>query len=127
MSTIDFPDLNIPEIKVLFNHIYELKKGVRRMALYTMNKKNQTYAVARVESQGLSYAIQEIDGCRINLFIGYEECIAAIRMFVDRPLNQLTPEEDFILGALLGYDVCMQCKRFCSRKSEQIRNSQDIA
>lgn len=40
MSTIDFPDLNIPEIKVLFNHIYELKKGVRRMALYTMNKKN---------------------------------------------------------------------------------------
>ena len=127
MSTIDFPDLNIPEIKVLFNHIYELKKGVRRMALYTMNKKNLAYAVTRVQSQGLSYAIQEIDGYRINLFIGCEECIAAIRMFIDRPLNQLTPEEDFILGALLGYDVCMHCKRFCSRKSEQIRNSQDIA
>lgn len=58
MSTIDFPDLNIPEIKVLFNHIYELKKGVRRMALYTMNKKNLDYAVARVKSQGLAYAIQ---------------------------------------------------------------------
>lgn len=127
MSTIDFPDLNIPEIKVLFNHIYELKKGVRRMALYTMNKKNQEYAVARVRSQGLAYAIQEIDAHRINLFIGCEECISAIRMFVDRPLNQLTPEEDFILGALLGYDVCMQCKRFCSRKQEQLKNSQDIA
>lgn len=85
MSTIDFPDLNIPEIKVLFNHIYELKKGVRRMALYTMNKKNLAYAVTRVQSQGLSYAIQEIDGYRINLFIGCEECIAAIRMFIDRP------------------------------------------
>ena len=24
--------LNIPEVKVFFNHIYELKKGVRRMA-----------------------------------------------------------------------------------------------
>ena len=97
------------------------------MALYTMNKKNLDYAVARVKGQGLAFAIQEIDGCRINLFIGCEECIAAIRMFVDRPLNLLTPEEDFILGALLGYDVCMQCKRFCSRKSEQLKSSQDIA
>ena len=25
------------------------------------------------------------------------------------------PEEDFILGALLGYDICMQCERFCKR------------
>ena len=33
-----------------------------------------------------------------------------------RPLNQLTAEEDFILGAMLGYDLCQQCKRYCSKK-----------
>ena len=26
------------------------------------------------------------------------------------------PEEDFILGAMLGYDLCQQCKRYCSKK-----------
>lgn len=34
---------------------------------------------------------------------------------ITRPLQQLSPEEDFILGALLGYDICMQCERFCKR------------
>ncbi len=34
-----------------------------------------------------------------------------------RPLNQLTPEEDFILGTMLGYDLCAQCERFCERKA----------
>lgn len=28
----------------------------------------------------------------------------------------LTPEEDFILGAMLGYDICAQCERYCKRK-----------
>ena len=31
-------------------------------------------------------------------------------------LISFTPEEDFILGALLGYNICKQCERFCSRK-----------
>ena len=37
---------------------------------------------------------------------------------VDKPLNQLTPEEDFILGAMLGYDICAQCERYCARKNK---------
>ena len=28
----------------------------------------------------------------------------------------LSPEEDFILGAMLGYDICAQCERYCERK-----------
>lgn len=40
----------------------------------------------------------------------------AIRHIITRPLNQLTPEEDFILGAMLGYDICQQCKRYCGKK-----------
>jgi hypothetical protein len=43
----------------------------------------------------------------------------AIRLIVTRPLNQLTPEEDFILGAMLGYDICAQCERYCKRKCKR--------
>lgn len=39
---------------------------------------------------------------------------------VTRPLNRLTPEEDFILGAMLGYDICAQCKRYCTRKARKM-------
>ena len=35
---------------------------------------------------------------------------------ITKPLNQLTPEEDFILGAMLGYDIRVQCERYCERK-----------
>lgn len=38
---------------------------------------------------------------------------------ITRPLNQLSPEEDFILGALLGYDIRMQCECYCSRKCQK--------
>ena len=72
------------DLKVLMNHIYEYKKGVRRL----------------------------------NLFFGKKECLDAIRMIVTKPLCQLTPEEDFILGAMLGYDICAQCERYCERKKK---------
>lgn len=26
------------------------------------------------------------------------------------------PEEDFMLGIMLGYDISMQCERYCKRK-----------
>ena len=88
-------------MKVLMNHIYEYKKGVRRMVLFTFNKKYEDFAIRR-----------------LNLYFGREECLNAIRMIVTRPLNLLTPEEDFMLGAMLGYDICAQCERYCERKDK---------
>ena len=32
-------DINPVELKVFLNHIYEFKKGVRQMILFTANKK----------------------------------------------------------------------------------------
>ena len=32
---------------------------------------------------------------------------------------KLSPEEDFMLGALLGYDICAQCERYCKRKCKR--------
>ena len=87
------------EIRIFLNHVYEFKKGVRNMVLYTMNKEYEAFAIRRLERQNISYLIQEVNANKINLFFGKAECMDAIRHIIIRPLNHLTPEEDFILGA----------------------------
>lgn len=88
------------DLKVLMNHIYEYKKGVRRLVLYTFNKKYESFAITRLERQNIDYIIQPVGNDRLNLFFGKKECLDAIRMIITKPLCQLTPEEDFILGAI---------------------------
>ena len=90
--------------------------AVRNMVLFTFNKRHAEFATRRLQHSGISYIIQPVGNDRLNLFFGKKQCLDAIRMIVNRPLNQLTPEEDFILGAMLGYDICAQCERFCERK-----------
>lgn len=104
------------EIKVFLNHLYEYKKGVRSMVLHTMPGKYIDFVAQRLEKQKIDYCIQSINPDKINLFFGRTECIEAIRHMAVRPLNELTPEEDFILGAMLGYDICGQCRRYCERR-----------
>ena len=104
------------DMKVLMNHIYEYQKGVRQMVLYTFNKKHEVFAVTRLQKQNIPYIIQNVGNNNVNLFFGRQECLDAIQLIVTKPLNQLTPEEGFILGAMLGYDIRVQCERFCERK-----------
>ena len=104
-------------LKVLMNHIYELHKGVRHMVLFTCNKKYSEQTIQRLESQGIPYLLQPAGQQNLNVYFGRRECLEAIRLIVTRPLNLLTPEEDFILGAMLGYDICAQCERYCKRKN----------
>lgn len=104
------------DMKVLMNHIYEYKKGVRQMVLYTFNKKYEQFAISRLQRQKIHYVVQPVGNNRLNLFFGQQTCIEAIRLMVNKPLNRLTPEEDFILGAMLGYDIRLQCERYCQRK-----------
>ncbi len=44
-------DINPVELKVFLNHIYELKKGVRQMVLYTTKRKYEDFAVKRLINQ----------------------------------------------------------------------------
>lgn len=113
-----------PDMKVLMNHIYEYKKGVRQMVLFTFNKRYEDYATARLKRQNISYILHPVGNDRINLFFGRKQCLEAIRLMVTRPLSQLTPEEDFILGAMLGYDICAQCERYCERKCRSCMKAQ---
>ena len=112
-------ELSGATLKVLMNHIYELHKGVRHMVLFTCNKKYSELAIQRLESQGIPYILQPAGRQNVNVYFGRRECLEAIRLFVTRPLHQLTPEEDFILGAMLGYDLCAQCERYCKRKQSK--------
>lgn len=112
------------DMKVLMNHIYEFKKGVRKMVLFTFNKKYEEFALDRLKRQNINYIIQPVGNDRMNLFFGKKECMDAIRLMINRPLNQLTPEEDFMLGALLGYDICAQCERYCERKCRTYKVAQ---
>ena len=59
---------------------------------------------------------QPVTDSKVNLYFGNRLCLNAVRTFVHKPLNELTPEEDFMLGAMLGYDIARQCERFCKRK-----------
>lgn len=125
-SVNDMPqnELLSADMKVLMNHIYEYKKGVRQMVLYTFNRKYEQQAIARLEHQNIDYLIIPVGKDNLNLFFGRRECLDAIRLMVNRPLNQLSPEEDFILGAMLGYDICRQCERYCERKGRDYKMAQ---
>ena len=115
-KTMERTEIHPTELKVFMNHIYELKKGVRQMVLFTVNRKYEEAAVSRLRRQNIDFMVQPVDSRKVNLFFRKRESIHAIRRMLDRPLNQLTPEEDFILGAMLGYDICAQCERYCLRK-----------
>ena len=104
------------ELRIFLNHIYEYEKGIRSMVLFTMSKEHEEYAINRLNKKEIAYAVQDVVDNKINLYFGRPECIEAIKLFVNKPLNQLSPEEDFMLGAMLGYNICQQCERFCSRK-----------
>ena len=75
------------DMKMFMHHIYEFKKGVRSLVLCTMCRTCASIVAERLRGQQIGYMIQEVS------------------------------EEDFMLGAMLGYDISMQCRRYCDRKS----------
>ena len=106
------------EVRIFLSHVYEYKKGVRRMVLYTLSRKYLSFVTQRLKGQGISYYIQEVTPTKINLFFGHPQCVEVMKRIIKVPLNELSPEEDFIVGTLLGYDLCLQCDRYCTRKDE---------
>lgn len=65
-------DLMSADMKVLMNHIYEYQKGVRRMVLYTANRRYEKFAVERLSHQHIDYIIQPVGTDRMNLFFRSE-------------------------------------------------------
>ena len=105
------------ELKIFMHQIYEFKKGVRNLVLCTMCPTCAALVAERLRGQRIEYLIQEVTDNKVNLYFGKRACLDAVRAFIDKPLNRLTPEQDFMLGAMLGYDIIQQCERFCWQRS----------
>jgi len=94
----------------------------RKVRHVNWRKNNHTFSLVKLFN--ISLNSRRVGNKNINIFFGKEECINAIKLMVNRPLNQLSPEEDFILGALLGYDIRVQCERYCKRKCDTCTKAQ---
>ena len=100
------------ELRVFSHHIYEYKKGLRNLILTTEKEANRKIITDRLEREKISYLIQNVDNAKINVFFGNPNAINVIKSFNQPKLNEYTPEQDFILGTLLGYDKIQQCQRY---------------
>ncbi len=110
-------------MKVLSHHIYEYKKGLRNLVLHTMSSAHLKEAVAKLESNNIAYLVREVTIDKVNIFFGADECIKVIEHFGDKKLNEFTPEQDFILGIMLGYARLQQCNRYIDlhQKKENLK------
>jgi len=107
-------------MKVFCHHIYEYKKGLRNLILHTMSASDVELALKKLNANKIHYAIQQVNSQKVNVFFGAKECVDVIRCFCHKRLNKLTPEEDFILGTLLGYNQVVQCARYLKNKEASL-------
>jgi len=101
---------------VFVHHIYEYKKGLRRMVLHTTGAEHRGEIVCKLLSLGIDHHVVDVHPSKINVFFGDPRCIAVIRSFEHLDLSRLSDEQDFIMGTLLGYDTLGQCRRYLKRK-----------
>lgn len=105
------------DLKVFHHHIYEYKKGVRNLILTTEKASSKQYIERRLISENIDYVVQDVNSEKINVYFGAKDCVEVVRTFVNKRLNELSPEEDFILGIMLGYDRIKQCERYLKLKN----------
>lgn len=113
MSAEDF--YTYDSMKLFMHQIYEYRKGVRQLVLCTMCTACAKIMRERLESQGIPYLEQPVGERKVNLYFGNAVCLKVVQTFIHKAMHELTPAEDFMLGAMLGYDIRQQCERFCKR------------
>lgn len=101
-------------MQILVNSIYELNKGVRHLFLLTAGRPDLPGIRRRLEVEGVDYFVQDVNAAKCNVFFGKAALVRTARHIAGKPLNQMSPEEDFMLGTLLSYDKERQCERYLS-------------
>ena len=96
-------------MKLFLHQIYEFQKGVRSLVLCTMCRTCASLLSERLERLGIAYRIQSVTDSKVNLYFGNRMCLETVATFIHKPLNELSAEEDFMLGAMLGYDIAGPC------------------
>ena len=86
-------------MKLFLHQIYEFQKGVRSLVLCTMCRTCASLLSERLERLGIAYRIQSVTDSKVNLYFGNRMCLETVATFIHKPLNELSAEEDFMLGA----------------------------
>ncbi len=110
----------IADLRVFHHHIYEFKKGIRNLILTTEKSRYKESIANKLKKENIDYLIHDVDSNKINVYFGTKECVDVVRTFSPR-LNELTPEQDFMLGIMLGYDRVKQCERYMKIKNNVIK------
>ena len=110
------------ELRVFYHHIYEYKKGLRSLVLTTEKAANRTIIEAKLQKENIPYIIKDVNSKNINVFFGNKDCIRVVSTFNSR-LDKITPEQDFMLGIMLGYDKILQCKRYFIMRDKFIKKN----
>ncbi len=121
-NIIDFKKMN-SDLRVFNHHIYEYKKGLRLLILTTEKKEYKEKIIHRLNQMNVDYVISDLknDNNKINVFFGDASCVQIIKNFGNdiSNLSNLNPEQDFILGAMLGYCRKQQCERYLKLKNKE--------
>ncbi len=110
----------ISDLRVFHHHIYEFKKGIRNLILTTEKSKYKETISNKLKKENIDYLIHDVDSNKINVYFGTKECVDVVKTFSSR-LNELSPEQDFMLGIMLGYDRVKQCERYMKIKNNVIK------
>lgn len=113
--------------RIATHHIYEYEKGIRYLVLCTLSHTDCQAILPKLRGRGIDYYCKQTpSGNKTNLFFGRSACIETVRRLLEsKDLHELGHEEDFIIGAMLGYDLCGQCERYLGRlcQSQQQANT----
>ena len=104
------------QYQLFANHLYEYKKRLRDIVLFTTRTSNKNAIEEKLRKEDIDYFIQEVNANKVNIFFGDRRCVDVIREMRFNSLSDLSDEEDFIIGIMLGYDRLKQCERYLKRK-----------
>ncbi|HOO71514.1 MAG TPA: DUF2023 family protein [Spirochaetota bacterium] len=102
-------------MEVFYNHLYEYKKGIRNLILHTTSIKYKKQIIRKLKKNSIDFLIHHVSDNVINVYFGDCLCMEMVRNLNKPKLSDLSHEEDFILGILLGYSMLHQCRRYLDR------------
>ena len=105
-----------PNFDVFHHLLYEINRGLRDLALYTIQPEDQERVQEQLRHEGIAAHFLPIEDGRVNVYFGHKSCVTVVQEFGSCPHCQHTPEQDFILGIMLGYDRTKQCERYLDRR-----------
>lgn len=113
---------NANDLAIFGHHLYEYRTGLRNLVLTKAKATHKDIIINRLKEKNIDYVVHQIDGNKyINVYFGAKECIDVVKSFNQPVLKKYTPEQDFMLGIMLGYDRLKECKRYLDILSGKIK------